>query len=299
MPHPVPSLRILLDAIVDYAGLFPPAALDMPSAVREYARVRASEDRWALGRFVVPAARLGEMEQAVTALGAGAARGWSLSVLVPLGKWEEIAALPAFNERHAAAHDLAVDTVETRAASPTDVDAAADVTPRGFTTYVEVALDDTMPALLERIAMRGLRAKVRTGGVTPEQFPAPAAVARFLVACAALQLPFKATAGLHHPLRGEYPLTYETGSACGTMFGFLNVFLAAAAARQGAAESEVAALLVEGAPGAFCFDDAGVTWQGRRFSSAELAALRARGAIAFGSCSFREPVTDLRALGLL
>ncbi len=52
------SLRALLDAAVDYAGLFPPAALPMAVAIRNYERYQESELAWILGRFVVPAAKL-------------------------------------------------------------------------------------------------------------------------------------------------------------------------------------------------------------------------------------------------
>src|SRR5688500_1293567 len=48
------SLRALLDGLIDYAGLFPPATLDMQAAVARYARYRAGERAWMLGRFVVP-----------------------------------------------------------------------------------------------------------------------------------------------------------------------------------------------------------------------------------------------------
>ena len=81
------------------------------------------------------------------------------------------------------------------------------------------------------LSAAGARAKVRTGGVTEGAFPASHALARFIQSCADAGVPFKATAGLHHPLRGEYRLTYEPGSPHGMMFGFLNVFLAAAFAR--------------------------------------------------------------------
>src|SRR5216683_631476 len=70
------ALRALLTGLIDYAGLFPPSALDMPAAVRNYAAYRLSEHAWALGRFVVPLARLKEFEQA-----AADRRDWKLSVL--------------------------------------------------------------------------------------------------------------------------------------------------------------------------------------------------------------------------
>ena len=57
-------LRLLLDHSIDYAGLFPPAALAMRPALENYARYRSGPDAWALGRFVVPAGRLDEFEAA-------------------------------------------------------------------------------------------------------------------------------------------------------------------------------------------------------------------------------------------
>src|SRR5918992_5439299 len=75
-------VRALIAGAIDYAGLFPPAALSMEDAVRNYATYRESEDAWALGRFVVPAARLTEFrEQADAALDRAGNSLWRLSVL--------------------------------------------------------------------------------------------------------------------------------------------------------------------------------------------------------------------------
>ena len=49
------SATALLTGVVDYAGLFPPAALAMADAVAEYHAARADGHAWMLGRFVVPA----------------------------------------------------------------------------------------------------------------------------------------------------------------------------------------------------------------------------------------------------
>jgi hypothetical protein len=57
------ALRILLEGLIDYAGLFPPAALPMEQAVANYGRYRAGEHAWMLGRFVVPAERVGEVPE--------------------------------------------------------------------------------------------------------------------------------------------------------------------------------------------------------------------------------------------
>src|SRR5262245_16658395 len=58
----VESLHSLLSGILDYAGLFPPAALPLEQAVRQYARHRHEGDAWLLGRFVCPAAKLMELK---------------------------------------------------------------------------------------------------------------------------------------------------------------------------------------------------------------------------------------------
>src|SRR5690348_12589971 len=55
------AIRALLSDLIDYAGLFPPAGLDMASAVRNYNAYKNGEHSWALGRFVVPATRLDEL----------------------------------------------------------------------------------------------------------------------------------------------------------------------------------------------------------------------------------------------
>src|SRR5215510_12132363 len=48
------ALRALLSGLIDYAGLFPPASLDLPAAMRNYTAYRKGPHAWMLGRFVVP-----------------------------------------------------------------------------------------------------------------------------------------------------------------------------------------------------------------------------------------------------
>jgi len=121
---------------------------------------------------------------------------------------------------------------------------------------------------------------------------------RFLGTCLREAVPFKATAGLHHPLRGVYPLTYEPGSACGRMYGFLNVFLATAFLAAGLGEADAGELLEESDPDTLTFGAADVTWRSLCLPLDRLAQSR-RLLTSFGSCSFREPIDDLTLLGLL
>lgn len=289
------ALRILLAELIDYAGLFPPAALPMAEAVRGYASYRASTDAWALGRFVVPVARLDELAHAASSL-AGDCE-WRISALLGNEVAVDLEGIRAFNDAHRGR--LAIDVVEARAATPAAVASLSNAAAEGLTVYAEVPVADDPVSLIDAIARAGLRAKIRTGGVETSAFPTAAQVARFIHRCASASVSFKATAGLHHPVRAEYPLSYAPGAPTGTMFGFLNVFVAAALARVGVDEDELARVLEERAPRTFMLADDVVRWREHALPVSALAHARANFAIAFGSCSFREPLDDLRHLGLL
>ena len=299
---PVPALTTLLSGLVDYAGLFPPAALDMADAVREYDVHRRGPHAWMLGRFVLPVARLGEFEQvAGPLLPRDQKAAWPLAVLASADPAETVKLALGFNCRAAApeAGAAVVDTLELKATTPAEIAAVAPKVPTGLVTYVEIPLHDDPAPLIEALRAHGARAKVRTGGVTPDAFPSPAALARFIVHCTRFGVPYKATAGLHHPLRGEYRLTYAPDSPTGTMFGFLNVFLAGTIARLGGREADVVAMLEERDPAAIEVDGFQIRWRHFRLRADDIHYIRNRFGQSFGSCSFREPVDDLTALGLL
>jgi len=287
------ALFTLLAEAVDYAGLFPPAALDMKAAVTEYAAHREEPNAWMLGRFVLPATRLDEWSREAPPTVEGNA--WPLSVLA--GAFDPVMrdTIAAFNQRERGRG--MIDTVETRATTPREMPSASLTS--GVAIFVEIPISDDPAPLLDAIRGAGVRAKVRTGGTSPEAFPTPQQVARFIRRCVERDIIFKATAGLHHPLRAEYRLSYEDGAQQGTMFGFLNVLLATMIAREGGGQRDVTAALEERDPAALTATDEAVVWRGRAFKIASLRAGRTRSITGFGSCSFREPVTDLKALGLL
>ena len=83
------------------------------------------------------------------------------------------------------------------------------------------------------------------------------------------------------------------------MFGFLNVFVAALLLRDGVAPAEAERLLVEAARDAFAFDDDALRWRDHVVSTARVCEGRERLVASFGSCSFEEPLEELRALGWL
>lgn len=303
------ALEALLRHAIDYAGLFPPAQLDMRDAVERYETYLASSDRWALGRFVVPASRLDEL--AATAASSSGARGqerslggapWRLSVLVGTDVAADADRIRSFDAHHGAAATgwrARVESVELRASTADAIRSGLAAVGDSFERYVEIPVTTDPTPLVQAIGAAGARAKVRTGGTSPEAFPAVEDLVRFLAACVARNVPFKATAGLHHPLRGDYALTYDPGSPRGTMYGFLNVLLAAALLRAGAGEDAARRALVERDPGRVSFDEHGVTYDGRRVSLDDVLAVRESAMTSFGSCSFREPLDDLTRHGLL
>lgn len=313
MPARLPPLtdrasRILLEGLVDYAGLFAPAALAMPNAVRNYAHYRAAGSGWILGRFICPAQSLelfSEKAEPLLPRDAGAIP-WRLSVTGSPDLASDLAEIAAFNERHRVCFDecgAKVDAYEITATSVHEVERIAGATPRDVQTYFEVPLDGDVEAFIAAIARVGKRAKVRMGGTTANMMPSPQSVVRFFNACFAHGVTAKATAGLHHPLRGTYRLTYEPDAATGRMYGFLNVALAVAHIGSGGSEAEAMQLLEESDAGRIVFSDLHVAWHGPdrtlTFTRDVLQHMRERGLVSVGSCSFTEPVDESRALGWL
>ena len=122
----------------------------------------------------------------------------------------------------------------------------------------------------------GRRAKVRCGPTAPATENLAAAIR----SCRDHAVAFKATAGLHHALRmnGQH--------------GFLNLLAAAVFGDEEAALAETDAA-------AFALDANAFRWRDRTASPEEIAEVRRDLFVSFGSCSFTEPVDELRELGLL
>jgi hypothetical protein len=266
----------------------------MAMAVRQYAAYRAGPASWMLGRFVVSAGGLDDFARASAPHLFGGGEPWRLSVLLGDDPRAGASAVAAFNASHRGA---VCDCVEAAAGSADDVARIASaLRATDVTAYVEIPVRDDPSELVDAIRAHKLRAKIRTGGTTLGAFPAPADVVRFIAACIRAGVAFKATAGLHHVVRGEYALTYDDNSPRGTMHGFLNVFLAAALLRDGGDTRDAEALLVERDASAFTFGPEGLRWRSITFLAPRLAQLRDRVACSFGSCSFAEPVDELRTL---
>ncbi|HEV8042773.1 MAG TPA: hypothetical protein VGP62_28095 [Bryobacteraceae bacterium] len=143
-------------------------------------------------------------------------------------------------------------------------------------TYCEAQLDRITDAF----------AKIRTGGLTEDATPSAPDLADFLHQAAARRIPFKATAGLHHAIRAH-------------MHGFVNVFVAAAFAWHGMDRESIILVLEESHAPAFEFSEHQLAWRGLRLSTGQIYTARRDFAHSFGSCSFEEPLEDLKELGWL
>lgn len=297
------AARALLGSIIDYAGLFPPAELPMRAAVAGYASSRSGPDAWMLGKFVLPLARLEEFEHAFDELhAADRAKPWPLAVIGGRNVEVEAMKVADFNERHGdeGRQDAGIEAFDLKVHGPDDIVRAADLLAEPAERFFEMGIESDPSGWLAAVARVGGRAKVRTGGVTADLVPSVRDLGRFLEACAAEDVAFKATAGLHHAVRSAHRATADGQSPAVTMHGFLNVFLAAVLARRRDAPAEaLEPVLGEESPGAFVFDGAGVSVRGHRLACEEIAAVRQSFALSFGSCSFDEPTSELRALGII
>jgi hypothetical protein len=285
------SARALMAGAVDYAGLFPPAQLPLADALAEYRRALAGADAWMLGRFIVPAVHLSALADAVVR--DAHARGWTVSAIVREHIDEDAAAVRAFNQRAANQH-VRVDTIECRPSSSDSVAWLAKTFLPAFTVHVEVGVGPTAPDDLRVVARHQLRAKVRTGGLAPDAFPAAAGLVAFIESARDVGVPFKATAGLHHAIRGAYPLSNDIGAQSATMHGFVNLMLATAMVGERLPTTTAAALLTRTDDSALVFDDERVRWGDVELSIDAIGRMRQAQCVSFGACSFREPADEYR-----
>ncbi len=301
------SARLLLEDLIDYAGLFPPAQLSMAAAVRNFAHYRAGGHGWMLGRFVCSASMLKTFSETADPLlpRDDGAIPWRIAVTGSGNVTSDMEAIAAFNERHRVCFNecgAIADSYETKAASVKEVEYLHSAVPENLLTYIELPLDDRVDELVAAVASVGRRAKMRLGGVSANAFPQTARVAAFLRACLDHQVTSKATAGLHHPLSGPYRLTYEDDAPTGRMFGFVNLLLSAAIMVNGGSNADAERMLETSHSDALHVGEAAVVVSIPGGSSVHIDRsivqhVRHQVVVSIGSCSFTEPVHESTELG--
>jgi hypothetical protein len=319
------AARAFFGKVIDYAGMFPPARLDLGAAVDEYVRHLAEPEGFMLGRFVVQAGRLGELLGRFPAPAGGAP--YRLAVLAGGGVTER-EALDQIRREAAAICELLeqrpgiaiVETIETRLPRDTmdaeDAERTRDYVDDFRTVLVGSGMAG-IPSFFEtgaaerwreadRDAAVGLSDagetlsstrpgfKLRCGGPDPSDVPPAARIAHVITECRERRVPLKCTAGLHQPLRRRR----REGTP--DRHGFLNVFGAAVLAKtRWLPEEAVEACLLDEDPSSFRFEGDTFAWREKSASAEEVEQARTSLATAFGSCSFDEPRQGLRDIGLL
>jgi hypothetical protein len=315
-PDAADTRGVLFERLIDDAGLFPPARKPMAPAVADHRRAHGGSSAWMLGRFICPAARLEEFagedpgsDWEIGCLLAPEPDDWPATLRSELEKVRAYAGagtvraieLPLPSDAPGRGVGEAASAVDEAAA---EVEVGSEPLPLFLEVPAEVS-ENELIASLEAIAGAPAdgeptgrcapAAKLRCGGATAAHFPDDRRVALFVTTCRRLDLPFKLTAGLHHPFRTR---DLETGAL---QHGFLNMLAATAfASAPGSAPepAELEPIVAERQPDAFEIDVGGIAWRGARVGPEAAAAAR-RLFRCFGSCSFAEPLGDLGALELL
>ena len=307
--------RALLSGVIDYAGLFPPASLDMASAVGEYQEARAGSRAWILGRFVCPASRLAELAGTLMASMKVGETPWGISVVLDGHPGSAAVAARSF---HAEMDPAAiVSMLEMKLPPETCSVGDATVAAGELAPFVTVALSVSpavtpffeiaptsqwrvgIPAAvggLEQHRRRGRRplgAQLRCGGSHAKAFPTVEQVVTFMRACREHSIPFKATAGLHHPIRHHDPELDVM------RHGFLNLLFAAVLCDAGEPEETLRAVLEDTDELSFSVGPASLRWRDRAVAARRVQQVRAERFASYGSCSFDEPIADLVTLGML
>lgn len=323
--------RNLLGGLIDYAGMFPPAALSLPEALHNYLAYRQQAEGWLLGRLVCPLERLAELRRL-------AARRFSEPIQVPLAvvgsrqeqvsafleqlRWQ-LAQLADFQSQPDVG--LCIETLEIPlpvAVVSESEEKSADILAQvnelleshlraPLTPFYELPWEADWRQKWQRLwaglalagagSVRGAPAfqqpagiKVRCGGPAPQPIPSAEQLAFVLCQCRDRGLAWKATAGLHHAWR-------HWEASRGQMApGFLLLFLAAVlAASCRLTEEQVRTLLEKAQPEDFLCTAEELRWRQYRLAANQIRQARQRLAQSFGSCSFTEPVAELQALGWL
>jgi hypothetical protein len=316
------SVRAFLEGIIDYAGLFPPAKLDLPHALHNYVEYLTGPDAWMLGRFVCPVPQLTEALRTLAGLKLATNVKPRFS-LIPRTATQSEELLQNLQENLsvlAAAQTLTDgkvgDVWEIRL--PPDVmgephlpnlwqlveDIGDAVSPTGAKTVffeASAAPVEGFAAMIRRLRsdeghVGKIRVgfKLRTGGLEESAIPPPHSVAEVIVNCRESKIPLKFTAGLHHPLR-----QFDPNLGAHT-HGFLNVFGAALLAHAHELNPEqLLPILLEEDPHSFVFAETEFGWKDYRMDLVLTKNLRESNVVSFGSCSFEEPRDDLSSLSLL
>jgi hypothetical protein len=323
--EPVESLRVFGKNLIDYAGLFPPASLNLAQAFNNFIMYLDGNYKWMLSRFIIPAKKLGELAELMNRV------KYSDNLILPfsvLGSGGDTFDEFAYNFesdlkyiiefQNKFGKRVTTDVYETRLpgilveeGSPKDLSGLMSIVSGTFektlgrkvNVFYEAVLKDDFNIMAvktaEAISLYNGKSssagfKLRTGGTAAGAFPTPEEIAFAIFSCIEYNIPMKCTAGLHHPIR-HYDESVQTN-----MHGFLNVFGAGILAYScGLDEAETIDILNEEDPYTFHFSEDGIEFKDYEVTIDEIKEAREKFMVSYGSCSFDDPVDDLKTMELL
>mgnify|MGYP000845342726 FL=1 len=314
--------------IIDYAGMYPPAVLGLKPAFANYIQYLESEDEWIISKFVCSVKSFSDIfaKKDVKKIldGYKGGRWIDFSILITGGQDQK--EFKSMLEKEcgiirdilaANTGKISVSSLEAKISSgmintfanyslkkllnkSSEIIINYDLT--GARLYVEPEINAKYETIFSKTAEaaaecdhKGGRAgfKLRTGGVTPDAFPTIEQVAAALDACKENQAHFKATAGLHHPVR-HFNRTVGT-----KMHGFLNIFGAGILHFANTLSmKELKEILSDESSTGFVFSEDEFYWNDIAADAEKTMKARSGFVTSFGSCSFDEPREDLKNIGL-
>lgn len=316
---PIISLKDFCERIIDYAGLFPPASLELGQAFHNFVFYSQGEYRWMLGKFIIPAKRLAELGSLLddmtidgrvplSVLGSSSENVNEFNELFK----SDISAIQEFTSKYSGT--VSVDAFEVRL--PAEIfknEKNSEILKlmSGISTSLETALGKNIPVFYEVTLTKDYESeiirtvetigalnkrcgyKLRTGGTEASAFPEPEVIAFAIMTCCEFDVPMKCTAGLHHPIR------HYNEEVKSNMHGFMNVFAAGILAyTSNLDESEIIEVLTDRDPYEFVFTENGFTWNENEITNSEIKTAREKFMLSYGSCSFDEPIEDLKTMEL-
>lgn len=314
------SVKTLLNGLFDYAGLFPPASLSLGAAFEEYVGHRSGPDAWMMGPFVLPVGMLNEMSHLV--LNTPEQAPFDFDVLPRASATIESLEESLKEDLESCARFVQglegrarIDMFEIRFPPQTFTDASQAVKVvakvseifeasefNSASVFGEIirasSFDQEVPLFFLALASSPFKqkiwGKIRCGGMGADDFPTPSQLAQFIHTAIHIPFPFKATAGLHHPIR------HVISSQNVVMHGFLNVLFATSLGRtHQLGIAEIAAILEDQNPDSFVFSPSGIHWKDLFASNTDFIRDRRNLSLSIGSCSLNEPRADLLHLGWL
>jgi hypothetical protein len=325
MKKPPPkSLEYFCENLIDYAGLFPPAKLSLNEAFDNYIKYKNGHFKWMLSQFVCPVKMLKELITLIRNNYPGEKDIYISAIPEGGNTTEEF--IKNFNNDLISCSDFISHCGDSAEINTFEIKLPEEIINEHHPKKISELINSVSSGINEKISeqafvfFEGITGtdwkknisslinaieihnesisncgfKLRTGGIAADSFPSPKQISFSIRECLDREVRMKFTAGLHHPFIHN---DIEIGT---TMYGFINVFAAGIIAmRHNISNHGMEKILTDESPGNFIFKDDTFSWKDWNISTGEINFARKNLVVSFGSCSFDEPVDDLKLLRLL